>query len=212
MVQLIGSTVLSEEVYIVGNSIGSISTNYPGMHISNTVAFHVENNFFADNASGFSAIRLVFNSNFTQPASTVINNSFSKATPAPLFAVANVNGYYFNLVVKNNAYSGFSSGMVTNTPFWSNLIATHNIQGDYFWMNDSTGEPTQGSSFINGGDPDPRYLDLDLTTNDAGCYGGSNSRANFITPMGSAVVGFMRAPRVVSQGDAVNISATGFDR
>jgi hypothetical protein len=75
-----------------------------------------------------------------------------------------------------------------------------------------SGAPTAGSPLIDAGDPDPRYLDLDLTRNDVGCYGGSNSRANFTTPMGGAVVGFMQAPRVVSQGDAVNISATGFDR
>ena len=89
---------------------------------------------------------------------------------------------------------------------------SNNVLAAPSWVDPATGRSLLGSPLIDAGDPDPRYFDLDLTTNDVGCYGGSNSRANFTTPMGSAVVGFMNAPRVVAQGETVNISATGFDR
>jgi len=80
------------------------------------------------------------------------------------------------------------------------------------WINTSTGEALLGTPLIDAGDPSPRYLDLDLSINDVGCYGGSHSRANFTTPMGSAVVVHMRAPRVVAQGEPLIISVVGFDR
>jgi hypothetical protein len=92
------------------------------------------------------------------------------------------------------------------------LISINQVVSGLSGFDLATGQLTPGSPLIDAGDPDPRYLDLDLTRNDLGCYGGSNSRANFTTPMGSAVVGFMQAPRVVAQGDAVNINAIGFDR
>ncbi len=212
LVQLRGTTVLPEDVHVVGNSIGSLTSNFQCIEVSSTVPFHIENNFIVDNESGHSAIRILLPSSMVQPASTIVNNSFIKATVAALPAIANVNGYHFNLIVKNNAFFGFTSGMITATPFWLQLIASNNLQGAANAMNGFTGQPMPGSIYIDAGDPDPRYLDLDLTTNDAGCYGGSNSRANFTMGMGSAVVGFMQAPRVVSQGDPVNISATGFDR
>jgi len=92
------------------------------------------------------------------------------------------------------------------------MIESNNLAVPLAQLDLNSGVPLSSSALIDGGHPDPRYLDLDLTTNDVGCYGGSNSRANFTTPMGSAVVGFLQAPRVVSQGEDVNITTTGFDR
>lgn len=211
MIQVRGLSLLTEEVWIVGNVIGHITENTPGIAVSTPVPFHIENNFIAENAGSSSAISIELTAGNQNATSTIINNSFFKATPAALFAIANVGGWSFNLIAKNNAYFGYTSGLV-QTAFWSQLIASNNLQGDYYSMNSSTGQPVPLSSFINAGDPDPRYLDLDLTVNDVGCYGGSNSRANFTTPMGGAVVGFMQAPRVVAQGESVNINAVGFDR
>lgn len=128
-------------------------------------------------------------------------------------------------VLNNTLYQTGSSNPTTGISYVPNILArnnaliTYGVQGGGYNpmvtlldIDPATGGPSPGSPLIDAGDPDPRYLDLDLTRNDAGCYGGSNSRANFTTAMGSAVVGFMQAPRVVAQGDAVIISATGFDR
>lgn len=72
-----------------------------------------------------------------------------------------------------------------------------------------------GSLFVNAGNASNAYLDLDLTRNDIGCYGGSYSLTNFLPIMNnpeSSRVNFVTAPRIVPQGGTVNVQAIGFDK
>ena len=210
--KLQGTTVLPEANWIVGNQFGSSTGTKKAILVTSLATFHVENNVFIDNGSGSSAVDLALPTEQMGEASTILNNSFIKMTAENLPAVVNSTGVLLNLVMKNNAFVRFSGGMINNVSFWPQLSQSNNVGASPTWLSLVTGQPVNGSPLINAGDPDPRYLDLDLTTNDVGCYGGSNSRANFTTGMGGAVVGFMQAPRVVAQGEAVNINATGFDR
>ena len=196
-----------------GAFLNDATTGGTGVYITSTRVFHVENNFIRTNPSATSAVTFSRTGNYGGAPSTVINNTFYKHVAQAAVAVSN-SGPLSPLVLKNNILVGFNDGVSSPTAAnWPSLSSDHNVQTSASSIDVSTGQPLNVSLLlINAGDPDPRYLDLDLTTNDVGCYGGSNSRANFTTGMGSAVVGFMQAPRVVSQGDAVNISATGFDR
>lgn len=68
---------------------------------------------------------------------------------------------------------------------------------------------------VDAGSPANSDLDLDLTRNDVGCYGGSYSLDNFLPFMSnpqSSRVSFVTTPRVVNQGGTVNVTATGFDK
>lgn len=84
----------------------------------------------------------------------------------------------------------------------------------------SEGMLVAGSDAINGGTPDDEFLDLDLTRNDVGAYGGSLSLANFPRFGNTANVNanlggrtyFFQAPRAVLQGQSVKVKAVGFDR
>ncbi len=206
---LSGASQLNEESWIIGNAISYAFNGY-GVNITSDAVFHVENNFMRrfPGAVGMTISRSNEPSALT---STIINNTFYMPSGAPTVAINNPNFALFNLLVKNNVLVGYNA--VTSTdPSWTQLVQSHNPFGAPSWIDTTTGKALPGTPLIDAGDPDPRYLDLDLTVNDAGCYGGSNSRENFTTPMGSAVVGFMQAPRVVAQGEPVNISATGFDR
>lgn len=207
-----GTTLLADELTVIGNSIGA-PTGGTGVQITSSRVFHVENNFIRTSPSATPAVTFYRTSNYGAAPSTVINNTFYKHVAQAAVAVSNT-GPLSPLVLKNNILVGFNNGASSPTGAnWPQLLSDHNTQTAPSSINTTTGQPLNGSLLlIDAGDPAPRYLDLDLTTNDLGCYGGSNSRANFTTAMGSAVVGFMRAPRVVSQGDAVNIQATGFDR
>lgn len=192
-----GPTSLPDDLWVIGNSIGGSA---PGLSVSITSdsRFHVENNYVRG-YPGYAAVAVQRpGMRPLPPLCTVLNNTLYQTGTSN-----SINGVPFlpNLLVRNNALITYGAQNAMFNPMVP-LTA----------IDPATGAPAVGSPLINAGDPDPRYLDLDLTRNDAGCYGGSNSRANFTTPMGSAVVGFMQAPRVVSQGDAVNISATGFDR
>ncbi len=192
-----GPTNLPDELWVIGNSIGGLAPGL-GVSITSDSRFRVENNY----VRGYPAYPAVAvqrpGLRPLPPMCTVLNNTLHQ-TGTSNFALG--VSYAPNVLVRNNALITYGVGGAPYNP----IVTLADIDA-------ITGGPSAGSPLINAGDPDPRYLDLDLTTNDVGCYGGSNSRANFTTPMGSAVVGFMQAPRVVSQGDAVNINAVGFDR
>lgn len=192
-----GPTNLPDDLWVVGNSIGGSA---PGLSVSiaSDSRFHVENNYVRG-LTGYPGVAVQRpGARPLPPTCTVLNNTLHQTGSSnPIIGIS----YVPNLLVRNNA-------LITYTV----QSASFNPVVPLTAINPVNGAPSPGSPLVDAGDPDPRYLDLDLTTNDAGCFGGSNSRANFITPMGSAVVGFMSAPRAVSQGDPVNINATGFDR
>jgi hypothetical protein len=70
------------------------------------------------------------------------------------------------------------------------------------------------SNCINGGTVDSAYADIDLTRNDAGCYGGSYTLDNFfpITANDWARVILVTAPRRVLVNGTINVKAIGFDK
>ena len=79
----------------------------------------------------------------------------------------------------------------------------------------SSGLPTSGTVQVNAGSPMNEYLDLDLTRNDVGVYGGSYSHTNFLPFMSnteSSRVNYMNTPRVVNQGGTVNVQVIGYDK
>ena len=70
------------------------------------------------------------------------------------------------------------------------------------------------SNTINGGTPDSAYVDLNLSRNDVGCYGGSYSLDNFfhITASDWARVILVTAPRRIMVNGTINVKAIGFDK
>lgn len=211
---VIANGSLPEPNEIIGNIFQGLGDITSAIDITNaTRPFHIENNlvigpmhFLRVTGGGLNA---------PMPMSTIINNTFIDTGTDGVSMLLESSAIYYNLLVKNNARIGSGTvAPVTNAnasalPF---VVFTNNVVGPPGSVNTSTGIPAMGSVLIDAGDPDPRYLDTDLTINDAGCHGGSNSLVNFTTPMGSAVVGYIRAPRIVPLGSSVNISAIGFDR
>ncbi len=200
-----GTSALPDEIRVIGNSLGAY-VPWLGVSIVSDTRFFIENNYIRA-ANGYPAITVQRNTVLYSGISRVLNNTLVRATNASGTAIELTINQGAGFVARNNAIIGYTGGL---GPFGSSHYS--NVVTVAAAIDPSTGGPSIGSPLIDAGDPDPRYLDLDLTTNDVGCYGGSNSRANFTGPMGSAVVGFMQAPRVVAQGETVNISATGFDR
>lgn len=219
-------SALDQDNFVVGCVLGYpiTSVGLPqlvGLMIVNiNRPIHFENNIVH---ALHCAISITGGTNMDVPSTVVNNTHFGSvvvgATVVPSlighFGLGNPPATNTNIIVRNNARVAWSSSSVEpigldGTP--PNMIESNNLAVPLALVDLNTGVPVPGSTLINGGHPHPRYLDLDLTTNDVGCYGGSNSLANFTTPMGSAVVGFMRAPRIVAQGSPVNISAIGFDR
>lgn len=219
IVELSGPTEVPGDVFIIGNKIGTseAQAGVYGVFVNSTTVWHIDNNFVhvrdIGGAIGLQVPGHPYTTTCSMDNNTVCTVSSTPPGPGGLVtAVHNFGSTALNLTTANNAYIGFPDGWIVSTAGWDELRQSSNYLSSINSIDQGTGGALGGSSLIDLGDPDPRYLDLDLTRNDVGCYGGSNSRANFTKPMGSAVVGFMQAPRVVSQGDPVNISATGFDR
>jgi len=70
------------------------------------------------------------------------------------------------------------------------------------------------SNTINGGTTDSAYVDLNLTRNDVGCYGGSFSLNNFFPLSASdwARVILVTAPRRILVNGTINVKAIGYDK
>jgi hypothetical protein len=210
---LISGSTLPDENAIIGNAIQAVNgSSFSGymVDLSPATRFTMENNFLRNQQTNSRLCRIALT--VLPPfslASTIINNTFYHTTNTAFSAVTSEQDY--GVVFKNNAVLG-DTGPMIDFVLGGDVYPPMNNLAPTSWINTSTGEALIGTPLIDAGDPSPRYLDLDLSINDVGCYGGSNSRANFTTAMGSAVVGHMRAPRVVAQGEPLIISVVGFDR
>lgn len=208
-IQVFPGSVLPDDCDIIGNSFGAPQAECI-MGIRTDRPFHLENNFVRMSAA--SAIEVKRSHPPAGVASTITNNTFYLQYALGQHQILLVDSGFTDMIVARNNVTVNWQYLFGPIPPNTVLDAAYNLYAAPSWINTATGQPTVGSPLIDAGDPDPRYLDLDLTVNDAGCYGGSNSRANFIVPMGAAVVGFMRAPRVMAQNQPVNITVFGFDR
>lgn len=80
-------------------------------------------------------------------------------------------------------------------------------------LNGDDGSFTNAPNAIDGGNPAPLFYDIDLTPNDAGCWGGSYTQQNFFPQhTGAARVYNVIYPFNVRSGNTMNVKAFSFDR
>lgn len=201
---------------LIGNVIGKGATATTGSMVNVTPngRFEVRNNVFVTNtATHVGPLVLCQNSSLmTNDPCVFENNSMIHAgTGNPVFLRVNTTSNALNLSVRNNLFVGSSQPVSTASP--SVEVAYNITTMSTAQVDQNTGAPAPGSPAINGGDPDALYTDLDLTRNDAGCYGGSFSRDNFDDPLtSSAAVLFLDAPRRTQAAYSMQLKAEGFDR
>ena len=218
-------TGIYDTLFVVGNSITNGIYDAANSAISSYV--YIANNYISSSGiklyyliggSGMNTIinNTIFNSGISLLSSNVIVNlnisnnllfiypAIGSYTAISLFNTppSAISKISYNFVNYNNSSSNytFASGFTNDG---TNVI-TSNTEID------AQGQLIPGSDAINGGDPSGYYLNLDLTRNSAGCYGGSYSMSNFNTPgIGNPRVLFMTAPREVFSTQPVGISADG---
>ncbi len=102
----------------------------------------------------------------------------------------------------DSGYDNITSGIINDG---SNGTCT-------FTLNITDGSATGGN--VDAGHTDYMYYDLDLTRNDAGCYGGSLSYANFFltTDANNNRIFNLEMPRRVIIGNPIKVKAEGFDK
>lgn len=224
----VGDTTL-----IIGNRINYYtSVNTGGINWNSTSQFfNFQNNFIiASYPSNNTNVGIIVGTSRAGNAATnmILNNTICKITYSLYGAMSiNVNATA-NVDLLNNLVVAplYSYGIAVGTGNFNthyNYCTSFsgftndgtNISPTSTTLNTTTGAITNPlSNAINGGTPDSAYADIDLTRNDAGCYGGSYTQDNFfpITANDWARVILVTAPRRVMVNSTINVKAIGFDK
>lgn len=208
----------TSDIEIYGNA-----ATYEISHSQSNYNFKLYNNF----CSGVFVYAIKTGSN-----NEIINNTIydpNGSDVAPFFINLN-NGNTGNISIMNNAASFVAA--VTNVCIKNNnnatVTASYNVftntfvtEGNITQSNNSGAVNMNFDNVLytvsgmnaNAGDPDVKYTDLDLTRNDAGHQGGSNSWANYwpADSGGKPQINYLLTPRTIS-GGTLNISGSGFSK
>jgi len=214
-------------IYIVGNKIVGpfiSAVNYVFYWNTAMQYFYIANNYMIANNVNWTTLYCSTSKTGSAKDNLILNNTFNKAGTS--YWTIQLTNSLSPIKINNNLFAGTSSLGVygANAPLLSvsyNHFHTSYSSALALLVNDGTntvsfqvinveGMPTAGSA-INGGDPDASHTDLDGTPNDAGCFGGSYSRANFLAPSSGARTAFVIAPRKVIIGEPIDIFVEGFD-
>jgi hypothetical protein len=203
---------------VVGNVLGSgmATSSIWAVLLTTAGEFHIENNLFLLSTSPSNA-HPIYLSNSLTPTSflcSIRNNTFVQPSVQIPAVYVGEPDPAFHVDVRNNFRVGPSVSPFVDITTSTTTTTGYNLEtANPAHVNGVTGQPTAGSPAINAGDPGVEYTDLDLTRNDAGCYGGSMSRDNFDDPLPTtAVVGFANVPRRTLAAANVSITIDAFDR
>lgn len=224
----------NDTVMIIGNKL-VVSANASGVNWNSTSQFFsVQNNFVYLTFGGYSVGSGidVGTSKASIAGTNVVTNNTIQRMLTPYYA-------YYGCIIQTNAtsitetqnnvvlgYFAYSSVYVSG----GNHSVHYNYGTNNTWGNftndgtnvtltnttlDADGKITNPlSNAINGGNPDSAYVDINLTRNDAGCYGGSFTMDNFY-PNGAndwARVFLVTAPRRVLVNGTISVKAIGYDK
>lgn len=138
------------------------------------------------------------------PTSWRMMNNVVHSTLSNMTMAFQRSGNYPNLMRYN--YVKIPGGTAFNGAVSSSNVATSNM------VLNADGSPQAGSDIIDGGSPDGGMMDVDLSRNDAGCYGGSYTMSNFTSAETGARVLFMEAPRSIFLNQSIDVKGEGLDK
>ncbi|WP_160139997.1 hypothetical protein [Chryseobacterium sp. c4a] len=214
------TSIAASDVEVYGNIVDNVLS-----YTQTSYNFKFHNNFCA---------RIAIQAIKTDSFNEIINNTVNNPNPsdvAPFYISSNNNGNAGTIVIMNNAASfavGQTNACIQNQSNNANVIASYNVftnpfvtQGNMTQSNNSGSVNMNFNNTTytltgmneNAGNPDVKYTDLDLTRNDAGHYGGSNSWANYwpANVGNRPQVNYLVTPRTISSG-TLNISGSGFSK
>lgn len=215
------TSLAADDVEIIGNSASSVIANQ-----QTSYNFKFYNNF----TSGFGVYATKAGG-----SNEIVNNTVYEPNGgdvAPIYITGNGNpGSGGSVAIMNNAISFVVAQ--TNTCIYSDNIATvtasYNVSTNAFVVEgtitqsnntgsvnmnfDNTAYTVTGGN-VNAGNPAVQYTDLDLTRNDAGHYGGSNSWANYFPADngGRPQVNYFITPRTILSTSTLNVSGSAYSK
>ncbi|WP_162126190.1 hypothetical protein [Flavobacterium phycosphaerae] len=213
------SVFATDDIEIIGNSADFSITNQQSSY-----NFKMYNNF----TSGLYTYAIKNGS-----TNEMINNTVYQPNGgdvAPIYISVN-EGNTGTLAIMNNAVSfvvaqtpsciqsnGFvnvtaSYNVFTNTYVSEGVTTQNNNTGNVNMNFDNTYYTITGMN-VNAGNPALIYTDLDLTRNDAGHYGGSNSWENYWPADGGGMpqVNYLVTPRAILSTSTLSINGSGYSK
>lgn len=221
------AVVATQDSSPIGSDI-EVYGNVSNTFISNSQAnynFKFNNNF----CTGIYVYNLKAGS-----SNEIINNTVYNPTPvdiAPFYVNLGTSTNAGNIAIMNNAASfvvGGTASCIQNKSNNVSITASYNVFTNSFitegnmTQNDNSGSMSLVFDTLtyvvtgmnaNAGNPDIKYTDLDLTRNDAGNVGGSNSWSNYWPASNGnrPRVNYLSTPRSITSG-TFNINASGFSK
>ena len=211
----------ADDVEIIGNAASSNIANQ-----QNSYNFKFYNNF----TPGFGVYATK-----TGSSNEIVNNTVYQPNGgdvAPIYITGNGNqGSGGNIAIMNNAISFVvaQTNACIQTDGIAVVTATYNVATNAFvtqgTMTQSNNTGSVNMSFsntaytvtggnVNAGNPAIPYTDLDLTRNDAGHYGGSNSWANYFPADngGKPQVNYLITPRAILSTATLNVTGSSYSK
>lgn len=200
--------ITNDTVFIVGNKV--IATAIYALYVANsTQPLFVSNNYFENYSNGNATVYFYS----AKEGSILINNSINAIYSSSSRAISGFDQEIINCCIRGVMTTYNASKCFYNITSYENLpTALFNQKITSVSFNPDGSNAFTG--WLNAGNPSNHYLDLDLTRNDVGCFGGSYSFTNFhpIVDGKSARVSFVQTPRVVYQGQLMNAKAIGVNK
>ncbi|MGH1334626.1 MAG: hypothetical protein ACRBFS_00755 [Aureispira sp.] len=210
----------TDKVLISGNKCTFISVSAAGdqLEIRNNLTSEIQTNVLT--AGNHAITNNTINMNGRRRGI----NIGGLAAGSSLIVSNNVITQYVSVSNDNSIALGSNSGsMVTEYNYIRNgagllgvigfNLSTTDVFNSTVGINTVDGRNLAGSPAVNGSNPSIQYYDLDLTTGDAGAYGGSFTLDNYFPlTTGSSRVYHVILDRGVFQGYNLDVKALGFDR
>ncbi|MBK8601187.1 MAG: hypothetical protein IPN80_12140 [Flavobacterium sp.] len=217
----VDTVLAADDIEIIGNFSAFVIMNQQSSY-----GFKFLNNF----TSGFNIFASKPNS-----SNEIINNTIYEPNGgdiAPIYLTGNGDpGSGGNVAIMNNAISFVvvQTNACIQTDGIATVTASYNVSTNAFLtegtitqinntgavnMNFDNAYYTVTGGNVNAGNPALIYTDLDLTRNDAGHYGGSNSWENYWPADGGGMpqVNYLVTPRAILSTSTLNVSGSGYSK
>lgn len=212
----------ADDIEMIGNAatsgIASQQTSYnfkmynnftPGIGVYNMknpgTSEIINNTIYQPNGGDVAPIYIALNGNAgTGGNITIMNNAIS-------FVVAQTNNCIENS--GNVAIVTASYNVSTNAFVTAGTMTLSNNTGAVNMSFNNTSYTISGGN-VNAGNPAVAYTDLNLTRNDAGHYGGSNSWENYFPADngGRPQVNYLVTPRAILSTSTLNVTGSGYSK
>jgi hypothetical protein len=224
-----------DDIEIIANAI--TGSNLALYMIQKDYNFRILNNFFT---AGYISIQGVKNGSTNEIMNNVVSSDASSSPSSTLFSinVSSPAGYSGLVSVTNNILIDASNSYATYYPVISGGVSIYvyynitNINSPYHGSFIMPGIPNSGNNGagvmtinnatytatgtnVNYGNPEDDYADIDLSRNDAGNYGGSDSWANYWPAAvgNKPQVNYLKTPRRIYTGtQEMNAQGSGYSK